>query len=92
MAIEANLDRSLLPHDETAEEALECAIAAWTSMRARFATVDPTRLSSAGRAAYYRVLGRIGLWSDARVTASDNDPVDDDESADDSAPDTSETH
>ena len=29
-------------------------------------------LSPAGRAAYYRVLGRIGLWSDARVCAAND--------------------
>ena len=86
MAIEARLDQTLLPHDESAEDALERAIAAWGAARSRFATVDPAKLSTAGRLAYYRVLSRIGLWSDARVCASNDDAGDRDDSAPPDAP------
>ena len=73
MAVELTLHESLLPHDESAEEALERAALAWQTARARFDTVDPSQLSPAGREAYYRLLVKIGLWADARVSAGSDD-------------------
>jgi hypothetical protein len=65
------LNETLLPHDESAEEALERACAAWHTARARLEAVDAAHLSPASRDAYYRMLTRIGLWVDARAFGAD---------------------
>jgi hypothetical protein len=73
VAVEIPLcDDTLLAHDERAEEAFEHALLAWRAARARIETVDPTRLSPAGRAAYFHLIARIGLWSDARMGGCDD--------------------
>ena len=71
MAIDLTLRDTLLPHDESNEEAFERALTAWQTVRARFETVDVARLTPASREAYFRAMVRIGLWSDARVVGDD---------------------
>jgi hypothetical protein len=61
------LDEMPLPHDASAEEALERAAQAWRSARARLESVDPAVLAPSQREQYFRLLARIGLWADARV-------------------------
>lgn len=67
MAVDLPLEENVLGHDDDAEEALESALGAWRTARTRLDAIDPARLSRLSRETYFRLLTRIGLWSDARM-------------------------
>lgn len=74
VAVNLDLTETLLPHDESTEDAFERALAAWRVARARLETVDPSQLCETTREEYYRVLTRIGLWADARMGRTGDEP------------------
>ncbi len=75
--------RRVMDDEETAEETLAAAAAAWRAARARLDGVDPGALGTEDRAAWFRLLARIGLWADARSLGETEDK---DDEPDDEAP------